>query len=107
VNGPWSALWRAPLSRRAAAKQLAGVLVAAATVAVGTSREFSGVAAGSSGKAPAPAPKPTPVVSFFLDQPYLDTSGLGVPYRPPQGMRAGQPLAELSELEFRQILPHA
>lgn len=50
--------------------------------------------------------EPTPVVSFFLDQPYLDLSGLDKPYRPPAGMRGGQALATLSEEDFRNIAPH-
>jgi hypothetical protein len=107
VNQLWSTIWRAPLTRRGVAKQFAGVLLAAVTVRVVTSRELGCAAAGSSGQAPALAPNPTPVVSFFLDQPYLDMSGSGMPYRPPQGMRAGQPLAALNELEFRNLRPYA
>jgi len=38
--------------------------------------------------------QPTPVVSFFMDQPYLDLTGTGKPYIPPRGMRSGQPLAD-------------
>ena len=40
-----------------------------------------------------------PVVSFHLDQPYLDLTGLEKPYVPPAGMRSGAPLAALSEEE--------
>lgn len=40
-----------------------------------------------------------PVVSFHLDQPYLDVTGLEKPYVPPVGMRSGAPLAALSEEE--------
>jgi hypothetical protein len=36
----------------------------------------------------------TPVVSFFMDQPYLDYSGQAVPYVPPAGMRSAQSLAD-------------
>ena len=46
----------------------------------------------------ASAAKP-PVVSFHLDQPYLDLTGLEKPYVPPAGMRSGAPLAALSEEE--------
>jgi hypothetical protein len=42
----------------------------------------------------------TPVVSFHLDQPYLDWSGEGLPYVPPVGARAGDALACLSEAEL-------
>ena len=38
-----------------------------------------------------------PVVSFHLDQPYLDLTGLEKPYVPPSGLRSGAPLAALSE----------
>jgi hypothetical protein len=38
-----------------------------------------------------------PVVSFHLDQPYLDLTGLEKPYIPPAGMRSGAPLAELGD----------
>jgi hypothetical protein len=41
--------------------------------------------------------KNPPVVSFHLDQPYLDLTGLEKPYVPPAGMRSGAPLAALSE----------
>jgi hypothetical protein len=40
-----------------------------------------------------------PVVSFHLDQPYLDATGLEKPYVPPVGMRSGASLAALSEEE--------
>jgi hypothetical protein len=46
------------------------------------------------------APAPEPVVSFHMDQPYLDMTGTAVPYIPPAGTRSGQPLAELSAEEF-------
>jgi hypothetical protein len=38
-----------------------------------------------------------PVVSFHMDQPYVDRTGLQKPYIPPAGMRAGAPLANLSD----------
>jgi hypothetical protein len=41
-----------------------------------------------------------PVVSFHLDQPYLDLTGLEKPYVPPAGLRSGAPLAALSEEEI-------
>jgi hypothetical protein len=46
------------------------------------------------------APAREPVVSFHMDQPYLDMTGTAVPYIPPAGTRSGQPLAELSAEEF-------
>ena len=38
-----------------------------------------------------------PVVSFHLDQPYFDITGLEKPYVPPVGMRSAEPLAALSD----------
>jgi hypothetical protein len=38
-----------------------------------------------------------PVVSFHLDRPYLDLTGLEEPYVPPAGLRSGASLAALSE----------
>jgi hypothetical protein len=43
---------------------------------------------------------PEPVVSFHMDQPYLDLTGTAVPYLPPAGTRSGQPLADLSVEEW-------
>lgn len=43
---------------------------------------------------------PPPVLSFYMDQPYLDPTGRGVPYCPPSGTRSAQPLAALSERDF-------
>jgi hypothetical protein len=37
-----------------------------------------------------------PVVSFHLDRPYLDNTGLAPPYLPPPGSRSAQPFADLS-----------
>jgi hypothetical protein len=42
----------------------------------------------------------TPVVSFLMDAPYLDVTGTAVPYRPPVGLRSGEPLAALSDAEY-------
>src|SRR4051794_12446499 len=44
-----------------------------------------------------------PVVSFHLDQPYLDLTGLEKPYIPPAGMRSGAPLAGLSDEVFSRF----
>lgn len=41
------------------------------------------------------------VVSFYMDRPYLDPTGTGKPYFMPRGMRSAEPLAHLSEEEFR------
>ncbi len=47
------------------------------------------------------APPGVPGVSFFLDQPYWDPTGMLAPYRPPRGTRSGQALVELSDAELR------
>jgi hypothetical protein len=44
----------------------------------------------------------TAVVSIHLDQPYIDATGRAMPYLPPDGVRAGMPVAHLSETEFRR-----
>jgi hypothetical protein len=80
------------LTRRVVAKLLSGTLLASVTIRAGV------VALASRRR--------RPVVSFFLDQPYLDATALDMPYRPPQGVRGGQPLAAMSEHEFRSIAPY-
>lgn len=40
------------------------------------------------------------VLSFHLDQPYVDPTGLDEPYRPPAGARSGAPLAAMSDMEL-------
>lgn len=47
----------------------------------------------------APAAAGSPIVSFHLDQPYFDLTGLQEPFIPPVGMRSGASLAALSEEE--------
>ncbi len=47
------------------------------------------------------------VVAIHMDQPYLDTTGRALPYRPPDGVRAGAPVAHLSEEEFLKLQPYA
>jgi hypothetical protein len=46
---------------------------------------------------PSTAIRRAPIVSFHLDQPYFDLTGLEKPYVPPAGMRSGAPLAALSD----------
>lgn len=43
------------------------------------------------------------VVSFHMDQPYLDATGNAMPYYHPSGMRSGAPAEHLSEDAFRRI----
>jgi len=42
-----------------------------------------------------------PVVSIHMDQPYIDPTGNAIPYHPPDGLRSAEPIARLSEVEFR------
>jgi hypothetical protein len=41
-----------------------------------------------------------PVLSFHLDQPYLDITGGAKEYRPPLGARGGAAVAELNDAEL-------
>lgn len=47
-----------------------------------------------------PAVAAGPVLSFHLDQPYLDLTGGAKEYRPPIGARGGAAVAELSDAEL-------
>ena len=110
VNARWSGFGRVSVTRRTLAKQLAGAFLAVAAGAgaarAGVPRKLYGDATGALMRNRSISPQPKPVVSFFLDQPYLDPSGVGEPYLPPQGLRGGEPLARLSERELRHIAPY-
>jgi hypothetical protein len=47
------------------------------------------------------------VVSFHMDQPYLDTTGKAAPYHPPPGARSASPVAHLSEEAFLRTQSYA
>jgi len=47
------------------------------------------------------------VVSFHMDQPYLDTTGKAAPYHPPAGARSAAAVAHLSEEAFRRVQSYA
>jgi hypothetical protein len=47
------------------------------------------------------------VVSFHMDQPYLDLTGKAAPYHPPLGARSASPVAHLSEEAFRRSQAYA
>ncbi len=47
------------------------------------------------------------VVSFHMDQPYLDTTGKAAPYHPPDGARSAAPVAHLSDEAFRRVQSYA
>jgi hypothetical protein len=52
---------------------------------------------------PSLAIRNAPVLSFHLDQPYVDPTGMSEPYIPPSGMRSAAPLAALSDMEFSRF----
>jgi hypothetical protein len=47
-------------------------------------------------------PEGRPVVSFHLDRPYLDWSGMAIPYHPPLGARSAEVAAHLTEEMLRR-----
>jgi hypothetical protein len=47
------------------------------------------------------------VVSFHMDQPYIDPTGAAMPYRPPRGARSAAPVARFSEEAFRRMQCYA
>jgi len=106
VNARWPEFGRASVSRRTLGKQLAGAFLAAVAARTGIPQTLYGEATGTLTRDRHMSAQPKPVVSFFLDQPYLDPSGVGEPYLPPQGLRGGEPLARLSERELRHVAPH-
>ena len=57
--------------------------------------------------AEATAMRPHAIVSFHMDRPYIDRSGMAMPYYPPLGARSGQFAARLSEEEFRRSCIYA
>ena len=96
-------------SRRTFVQQVAGGAVLAATVRGLLPRASQGVRAGAGGNGAAAfgnAVLLAPVVSFHLDQPYLDLTGRAIPYLPPAGLRSGQALAQLSEFALRSAHPY-
>jgi hypothetical protein len=102
----WAGLAQTSVTRRTLAKQLAAAFVAAVAARVGVPSPPHREVLGSPARNRHAPPPPTPVVSFFHDQPYLDMSGLGEPYEPPQGLRSGRALAQLTEAELRHIAPY-
>jgi hypothetical protein len=106
VNARWPEFGRASVSRRTLGKRLAGAFLAAVAARVGVPQALCSETTGALTRDRHVSPQPRPVVSFFLDQPYLDPSGVGEPYLPPQGLRGGEPLARLSERELLHIAPH-
>ena len=49
---------------------------------------------------PAACIRNAPVLSFHLDQPYVDLTGTAERYVPPAGMRSAAPLAQLSDMQL-------
>ena len=89
---------RAPLSRRQFLEGATAIAAVGAAVSA-----LSGISRAAAGAPVAPvraAVTRAPVVSFYMDRPYLDPTGMAQPYVPPAGARSGQPLAELRDEEF-------
>jgi len=42
------------------------------------------------------------IVSFHMDQPYLDRSGTAIPYHPPPGARSAQAVAHFTDEMLRR-----
>jgi len=84
------------LTRRAFAR----VLAAAAAAFAITSGKIALASAISSAGTRA-------IVSFHMDQPYLDRTGTAVPYYPPAGARSAQSAGLLSEELFRRSFIYA
>lgn len=62
---------------------------------------FSGVMSGAFGRGAFAAPPAVAAVAIHMDKPYLDFTGKVESYRPPDGLRGGQAVSELDELQFR------
>jgi len=90
-----------PVSRREFITYFAtaGVAISAVpTVTFGSNKTPS--AAQTTGSSGSSVTSRAPVVSFHLDQPFLDLSGQCAPYVPPNGLRSGQPIAELDQIDL-------
>jgi len=70
-----------------------GLAATAAALAVPT-----GLLAKAATTAPA-----APVVAFHMDAPYIDWTGTAEPYRPPEGLRSGDAVAELGDHELQGL----
>jgi hypothetical protein len=95
------------LTRRDFVGQLAaaGAAVGALAMAPGT-----GLLTGTSASSRQTCRQAVPfheVVSFHMDQPYIDPTGAATPYRPPRGARSAAPVARFSEEAFRRMQCYA
>lgn len=119
---PRSSRWRARasqgalLSRRAfvegaAAAAGAGAALslpalARATILPAAERRPAQAAAAVQAAPSSAAALRAPVVSFYMDRPYLDWTGAAEPYIAPAGARSGQPLAEVTDEVFFSRFPY-
>jgi hypothetical protein len=90
------------ITRRAFLGQAAAAVGAGAALlagAVQVARPVPRVAPCETARGRPSASRP-PVVSFHIDRPYLDLSGMAEPYIPSAGTRSGQQAAALSDTEF-------
>jgi hypothetical protein len=91
------AITRTNLTRRAFIGRIAAAGAAAGAVCVMPERMwYARLLAIDSGR--------QPVISFHMDQPYLDITGAALPYLPPNGARSGEPAAHFDEATFRGML---
>ena len=86
----------APLTRRSLLKRMAA---ATSLIAVGLPRIPAAAALALTRAA-------RPVVSFHMDQPYVDLSGSAKPYLPPLGSRSASPLGALDAQELKMRHPY-
>jgi len=96
MNGPSPAKLPALLTRRAFARMLA---TATAAFAITSGKIALASAVPSIGS--------RAIVSFHMDQPYLDRTGTAVPYYRPAGARSAQSAGLLSEELFRRNFIYA
>jgi len=95
VKGKMPAMTKSSLTRRDFMEKLAFVCAALGAGAIsGGPFSFEPRAASCERRAA--------VVSFHMDQPYLDTTGTAMPYHPPRGARSAAPVAHLTEEAFRR-----
>lgn len=73
------------------------------SASAGTVIVATGVAGGPASAAVSAWRPDQPVLSFYLDQPWVDPTGKAQPYQPPIGARSGDPASRLSEEEARRL----
>jgi hypothetical protein len=80
--------------------------LAVAGAAVGAFALAPGAALAAETAAPSRATR-RPVVSFHMDQPYIDPTGTAIPYRRPIGACSAAAVSRLNEETFRRMQCYA